>query len=180
MHLFLLGAGFMLLEAKAVTELSLLFGSTWIVNAVVITAFLTMGLLANTAMMFWRGSRTLSYSILFALLAADLLVPYSLFNVLPAGLRTIVSGGFVALPVFFSGLIFSQAFRDVTGPGEGLGVNLMGAVIGGVLENTVMVGGTPVLGLLAIFLYAASLLCLRGDIVAFATSWYRSHASSRL
>ena len=38
-HLFLLGAGFMLLETKAVTELSLLFGSTWIVNAVVIQHF---------------------------------------------------------------------------------------------------------------------------------------------
>jgi hypothetical protein len=37
----------MLLETKGVTELSLLFGSTWVVNAVVIAAFLFMGLLAN-------------------------------------------------------------------------------------------------------------------------------------
>ncbi len=56
LHLFLLGAGFMLLETKAITELSLLFGSTWIVNAVVITAFLVMGLLANTLMIFRGGS----------------------------------------------------------------------------------------------------------------------------
>ncbi|MGZ5061610.1 MAG: hypothetical protein ACXWBL_02890 [Usitatibacter sp.] len=31
-QMFLLGAGFMLLETRAVTELSLLFGSTWVVN----------------------------------------------------------------------------------------------------------------------------------------------------
>jgi hypothetical protein len=53
MHLFLLGAGFLLLETRGVTELSLLFGSTWIVNAVVIAAFLGMALLANILVMYW-------------------------------------------------------------------------------------------------------------------------------
>jgi hypothetical protein len=59
MHFFLLGAGFLLLETKGVTELSLLFGSTWIVNAVVIAAFLTMALLANACVMFRAVSGSL-------------------------------------------------------------------------------------------------------------------------
>lgn len=160
LHLFLLGAGFMLLETKAVTELSLLFGSTWVVNAVVITAFLVMGLLANTLMIFRHGSRQISYIVLLALLGIDLFLPYSLFSGLPGGLRTLVPAAFAGLPIFFSGMIFSRSFRDAARPAEGLGVNLLGAVIGGVLENTVMIGGTPILGVLAIVLYGLSALSL--------------------
>jgi hypothetical protein len=58
--------------------------------------------------------------------------------------------------VFFSGLIFSRSFRDVAEPAQGLGINLLGAVLGGVLENLVMIGGTPILGLLAVLLYGLS------------------------
>ena len=166
LHLFFLGGGFLLLETKAVTELSLLFGSTWIVNAVVITAFLLMGLLANTLMMFGGGSRRWPYIALFALLAIDLVLPYSMFNNLPNSTGIVVAAAFAALPVFFSGLIFSRSFRDVANPASGLGVNLMGAVIGGILENAVMVGGTPILGILALVLYAASAIALRSRTVA--------------
>ena len=160
-HMFFLGAGFLLLETKAVTELSLLFGSTWIVNAIVITAFLIMGLFANTLMMYWRGSRSLSYVALFALLTLDLVLPYSSFNGLPGTVRMVFGATFAALPVFFSGMIFSRAFRDTSRPAEALGINLMGAVIGGILENAVMIGGTPILGILAILLYSASAFSLR-------------------
>jgi hypothetical protein len=38
----------------------------------------------------------------------------------------------------------------------------MGAVIGGTLENSVMLGGTPILGVLAILVYALSALSLSG------------------
>jgi hypothetical protein len=164
LHLFLLGAGFMLLETKAVTELSLLFGSTWIVNAVVIGAFLAMGLLANTIMIFRQGSRRLFYMALFLLLAVDLFLPYSAFSALAGGVRTLIPAVFAAWPVFFSGLIFSRAFRDVARPTEALGVNLLGAVIGGVLENAVMIGGTPTLGVLAVALYGLSALSLDSRI----------------
>ena len=44
----------------------------------------------------------------------------------------------------------------------------MGAVIGGILENSVMIGGTPILGALAIVLYAASALALRSRGVVAA------------
>lgn len=156
LHLFFLGAGFMLLETKGVTELSLLFGSTWIVNAVVIAAFLTMGLLANTFVAFRSVSRSAVYAVLFAVLAVSMLIPYSVLGGLPSTVKMLASTTLAALPVFFSGLIFSRSFRDVTQPAMGLGINLLGAVVGGVLENLVMVGGTPILGLLAILLYGLS------------------------
>jgi len=179
LHLFFLGAGFMLLETKAVTALSLLFGSTWIVNAVVITAFLTMGLLANTVMMFRTGSRWFTYLLLFVLLIVDLVLPYSLFDVLPSAARITVAAAFAALPIFLSGLIFSRAFRDAKNPAQALGANLMGAVIGGVLENAVMIGGTPLLGVLAIILYGFSAVVLRRSQHAGELAQHRSFGRLR-
>src|SRR5205814_275424 len=107
-----------------------------------------------------KGSSRIAYTLLFALLSLDLLLPRSAFHVLPGTATTLVAAVFVGLPVFFSGLIFSRAFRDVANPAEGLGVNLTGAVIGGVLENLVMVGGTPILAVLAILIYGLSVLSL--------------------
>jgi hypothetical protein len=156
LHLFFLGAGFMLLETKGVTELSLLFGSTWIVNAVVIAAFLVMGLLANTFIMFRPVSRGIAYGVLFTILAAGMFIPYSLFGALPTLEKVLCAAALAGLPVFFSGLIFSRSFRDVAHPAQGLGINLLGAVVGGALENLVMIGGTPVLGVLAFLLYGLS------------------------
>ncbi len=155
-HLFLLGAGFLLLETKGVTELSLLFGSTWTVNAVVIAAFLCMGLLANLLIMYRPFPQALAYSALFVLLLLSLVLPYSLFSGLSAPLKVLSASVIVGLPVFFSGMIFSRSFRGVSSPAKALGVNLFGAVVGGTLENAVMIGGTMSLGILAIVLYGLS------------------------
>ena len=38
--MFFLGAGFMLLETKSVVHMTLLFGSTWLVNSIVFFAIL--------------------------------------------------------------------------------------------------------------------------------------------
>lgn len=158
LHLFLLGAGFLLLETKAVTELSLLFGSTWTVNAVVIAAFLCMALLANALAIYRPLSHSFAYGALFALLLLSLILPYSVFNGWSTPLKILAAGIVVGLPVFFSGMIFSRSFRDVSSPAQGLGVNLLGAVVGGTLENAVMIGGTLSLGILAILLYGLSVV----------------------
>jgi SAM-dependent methyltransferase len=155
-HLFFLGAGFMLLETKGVTELSLLFGSTWIVNAIVIAAFLFMGLAANTLVMVRPVSRPLAYIGLFVFLLLGMFLPYSLLGGLPTLEKLLATAVLVGLPIFFSGLVFSRSFRDVARPAQALGINLLGAVVGGALENLVMVGGTPVLGVLAIIIYGLS------------------------
>jgi len=149
-----------LLETKGVTELSLLFGSTWIVNAVVIAAFLTMALLANTYVMFRTVSWKLAYTALFVLLILGMLFPYVRLDTFPTAGRVLGAAVLVGLPVFFTGLIFSRSFRDVRKPAQALGVNLLGAVGGGTLENTVMLAGTQLPGVLAILLYGLSALCL--------------------
>jgi hypothetical protein len=74
--------------------------------------------------------------------------------------KILMSGLWVAAPVFFSGLIFSGSLKENGSASQALGTNLFGAVCGGVLENAVMVGGTPILIRLAIALYALSALSL--------------------
>jgi SAM-dependent methyltransferase len=159
-HFFLLGAGFLLLETRGVTELSLLFGSTWAVNSIVIAAFLAMALLANLLVM----KRPIGYvtAYLGLLLSALLssVFPYETLNSLPFGIRVLAAGSLAALPVFFSGMVFSQSLLKFTNTNQALGINLIGAIVGGALETSVMIGGTGILGPLAILLYIGSALPL--------------------
>ncbi|MGH9703527.1 MAG: hypothetical protein ACRD4K_09140, partial [Candidatus Acidiferrales bacterium] len=83
-------------------------------------------------------------------------LPYTILSGLRGAEKTFAAAILVGLPVFFSGLVFSRSFKDSPEPSRGLGINLLGAVVGGVLENLVMIGGTPILGILAIILYGAS------------------------
>lgn len=160
-HLLLLGAGFLLLETKGVTDLALLFGSTWIVNAVVIAVFLTMALVANALAIVCPIPRKLAFAVLFVMLGIGIFLPYSFLNGTSLGVKILGSGLLVGLPVFFSGLIFSDCFRSVANPSEALGMNLFGAMIGGMLENLVMIGGTALLGVIAALLYLSAAWFMR-------------------
>lgn len=159
-HFFFLGAGFLLLETRAVTKLSLLFGSTWVVNSLVIGSFLLMALLSTMLVSIWEISALVSYGVLFSLLALDLFLPYSLLDQAGLGIRVLIGGIWVALPVFFSGIVFASSLRSHGHVTQVLGINMFGAVCGGVLENTIMLGGTPLLAWLAITLYALSAFSL--------------------
>jgi len=157
-HFFLLGCGFLLLETNAISKLSLLFGSTWIVNAVVISAFLVMALAANMIVARWAISKKVTYACLgFALLISSI-IPYDHFT--SSATAAVVAGSLIALPVFFSGLIFSSSLKKVTSPASILGVNMLGSAFGGMLENLTMIGGTPAISALAFLIYFGSALAL--------------------
>ena len=160
LHFFTLGAGFLLLETKAVTELSLLFGTTWMVNSVVIAAFLFMALLANGVVASRLVSSKLVYIGLFVSLIIAGVFPFASLNGLPLIAKILAAGMLTALPVFFSGMIFSTSLRATIVPAHALGVNLLGAVVGGAVENVVMIGGTTVVAPLAVLLYAVSAVAL--------------------
>jgi hypothetical protein len=94
------------------------------------------------------------------LLALDFIIPYSFLDQAGVGTRVLFGGGWVALPAFFSGIIFSSSLKGFGNVADVLGINMFGAVSGGVLENAMMLGGRPLLGWLAITLYALSALSL--------------------
>lgn len=164
--LFLMGAGFLLIETRGVTALSLLFGSTWVVNAAVFAGILFMALVANEAVWRFRPTRINPW---FAglLLSVVLLwaVPPSALTSLPVLTRGALGGLINGLPVAFAGVIVSILLARSRNAAASLGSNLLGSVVGGCLEYLSMLAGLRALALLALALYLGAFLVAlrRGD-----------------
>ena len=156
-NFLLLGAGFALLETRGITEIALVFGSTWLTNTIVIGAILVMILLANLVTGRWRPPLMLIYAGLFAVLAVDYLLPLQLLLGYDFWIQVTAAGVRVAAPIFFSGIIFARWFERTDSPSSALGANLIGVVIGGLLEYLSLVLGLRLLYVLAFGFYAASL-----------------------
>lgn len=158
-HLFLLGAGFMLLETRSITNASLLFGSTWLVNAIVISAILAVVFLGNLLVQHGlRPRRAWCYGALFALLLLGFFVPAKWVLVLPFAARIVAGALWLAAPIFFTSIIFSEAFERTGDTAAAFGANLLGVVIGGILEYSSMVAGLNALYLVALAIYLAAAL----------------------
>jgi SAM-dependent methyltransferase len=160
-HFFALGAGFLLLEVQGISRLALLWGNTWIVNGVVVSAILLMILVANLvaigASRRWLAPAYLGLGIG---LLANFAIPTSAFLSLTGLLRVLLVGTAVGLPLFFAGLIFAITFRPVSKPNMALGSNLLGAIVGGACESLSFVVGLKALALVALVFYAASAVTL--------------------
>ncbi|HEU4351785.1 MAG TPA: hypothetical protein VFR66_07890 [Burkholderiales bacterium] len=157
-QMFFLGAGFMLLETKAVVHMALLFGSTWVVNSIVFFAILTMILAANLYVLKVKPRRLAPYyALLAAALLVNALVPMNTFLSLEPAARTVASCVVVFLPVFFAGVIFAAAFSASRQPGADFGWNVAGIIAGGLSEQLSLVVGFNHLLLLALGYYALSL-----------------------
>jgi hypothetical protein len=135
-RMFFLGAAFRLLETKAVVQLALLFGSTWIVNSLVFFTALILILLANIFVLKFPPLRlTWHYAGLFALLTAEIAIPFDAFLSGGVFLRYAVSCALALGPMFFAGVIFARFFRDSVDPDIALGSNIAGSMVGGLSES---------------------------------------------
>lgn len=153
---FFLGAAFMLVETKAITELGLVFGNTWQVIAVAIAGILTMSFISNAAVqrLRWRNSLLTHLFVLGALLAGWLV---SKSGGLPStALGRVGTAALLTCPVLFSGFIFSSLLSTESRVSSVMAVNLLGAMCGGILEYNSMYFGFRFLYLLAMGLYALS------------------------
>ena len=159
LHMFFLGAGFMLLETKGVVHMALLFGATWVVNSVVFGAILLMILCANLFVLQARPRRLGPYyAALIAALAVNVLVPMSAFLSLEPVTRTIASCVVVFLPVAFASVIFATSFAASRQPDSDFGWNVAGIILGGLSEQLSLVVGFGHLLLVAIGYYALSVV----------------------
>ncbi len=157
LQVFFLGAGFMLVETKAVVAMALLFGSTWVVNSVVFFAVLVMILLANRWTIRFQPRRLWSYyaGLLIALLL-NTLVPLNFFLGMHRAIQVIGSSMLVFAPILFAGVIFAASFERTDEPDRAFGMNIAGAMLGGLAEYSSMLLGFQYLGLVAILFYAVS------------------------
>ncbi|MCZ6690185.1 MAG: hypothetical protein O7H41_11315 [Planctomycetota bacterium] len=157
LHFFFLGAGFMLLETRSVTQLALLFGATWNVNSVVFASILATILITNHLVLKkWAPSRTLSYALLAATLGLGFFFPFNLLLGLSLPLRLGAAAVVVGLPIAWASFIFSNSFKSETQINRVFGSNLLGVVFGGCLEYFSNVWGLSALYLVALGLYGAS------------------------
>lgn len=161
-HFLFLGLGFTLVESTAIVRLALLFGSTWIVNVVVFSAVLLTIFLANLTVLRGRAPALATcWKLLFAGLLLNFAFPVSTLFSMPIVWRAAASALLVGFPVFAAALCFSHLFRREPITGYALGVNLVGAMAGGLLEYASMVTGMRVIWLLATLIYGAAWLTAR-------------------
>jgi SAM-dependent methyltransferase len=154
---FFLGAGFMLVETKAIVEMALLFGGTWMVNTVVIAAILVMSLVGNLYAGWVKPARLEPYYVgLFVALGVVLAVPVSTFLGLSPALQVVGVCALVFTPVAFAGVIFATTFRRTAQPDRVFGANIAGALIGGLSENASVLLGFQYLLCVAVGFYLLS------------------------
>ncbi len=152
--MFCLGTGFLLLETKSVTEMSLLFGSTWQVNVLVFSSILLIILAANSIVI--RAERinlNLCFASLFVLVGVSYFVPITSLLNLSIFWKWVLGSAIVSLPLFFSALIFASIFKTREQAVYSLGYNLIGAILGGLVEYGSMVTGIKSLYLFSLIFY---------------------------
>jgi hypothetical protein len=153
-HFFLLGAAFLLLETRSIVSFALLFGNTWVVNALVFFAIL-LSVLASIAVasVLPRRSPAPWYVALFTSLAIGWLLPPAALLLDPPWLRYVLAAALAFAPVFFANLCFTASFRDTTTADMSFASNLLGAVAGGALEYAALITGYQQLVWLVALLY---------------------------
>jgi SAM-dependent methyltransferase len=153
-HFFLLGLGFTLMESSAIVRLALVFGSTWTVNAVVFASVLSMIFAANWLVLAERAPRlALCWPSLCAAIALNYLLPVSILFEPPPVLRVLSCGLLIGAPVFFAALCFSHLFRSQEITGYPLGLNLVGAMGGGLVEYLSMLLGMRAIWMVVLVVY---------------------------
>lgn len=168
---FFMGVAFLLLETKSLAFFSLLFGTTWLVNAMAFAGILLSVLAANLVVQkTGLRNRNLMFLGLFAGLALAWLLPARVFLDVDSAL--IRYGAGVALmfaPIFFANLVFSRTFMDAEASARAFGWNLLGAVAGGGLEYlSLLIGYRNLLWIVAWCYLLVFLLQRRGAAAARA------------
>jgi SAM-dependent methyltransferase len=161
-HFFFLGAGFLLLEVQIISKMALLFGTTWLVNSIVISGVLLLLVAANLVAK-WQPQlpQRWAYAGVFLSLGVCYLVPIETFFFHSLWLKATSAALVYCSPVFFAGIVFIQSFREAKFSGQSLGSNLMGSLLGGLLESLSLWTGLKALLVLVALLYLASLLTVR-------------------
>lgn len=153
-NFLLLGLGFTLMESSAIVRLSLLFGSTWVINALVFSSVLLTIFFANLVVLkkksppLWVAWICLSLFVLI-----NYFFPVAWLLEFGTMLRIFLCGLLIGIPVFFAAVCFSCLFEKEQVTGYPLGINLIGAMAGGVIEYSSMAIGMKKVWLIVFVIY---------------------------
>ena len=165
--LFFMGAAFMLLETKSVVQFALLFGTTWFVNALVFAGVLLAVLAAvETSRRVLINRPQLLYGGLLVALAVAWVVPQESLLSLGVVPRFVLAVLIAFAPIFLANLVFTQRFRDVGDSAVAFATNLLGAMVGGVIEYVSLITGYRALLIVVAGLYGLAFLTGRRKLTA--------------
>jgi spermidine synthase len=164
---FFLGAGFMLVETKGITEMGLTFGNTWQVIGIVIAGILIMAFSGNCAVQWLNIKRPLvPYLCLWASLAGGWIIAGS-GGFASTGVGRLQTAIVLTCPLFFSGIVFSTLLASKGEISGMMAMNLTGAACGGLLEyNSMYLGFRS--------LYVVAMTCYLLAFVADIAPWRRN------
>jgi len=179
-----MGAAFLLLETKNIVQFALLFGTTWLVNSLVFAGVLLAVYLAvETASRIRLPHPAVLYAALIASLAVTWVVPQESLVGLPIVARFFAGSALAFAPIFLANLIFAQRFSDVATSGDAFAANLLGAMVGGVLEYIALITGYRFLliaiGVLYGLAFVTSRLLTRGSAASASGTGVRPTVSVR-
>jgi hypothetical protein len=153
LDLLLMGGAFLMLETTNVVRFALLFGTTWLVNALVFFGILASVLAAIEVAERVRLPRALLYGALFVAMAVAWVVPTEALLGLPLPARFMAGVAVAFTPVFIANVVFAERFASVGASTDAFGANLLGAMLGGVLEYASLMVGYRALVVLVAILY---------------------------
>jgi hypothetical protein len=166
LDLFAMGAAFLLLETSNVVRFALLFGTTWVVNALVFAGILVSVYVAIEVSRRIRFRHHVAlYVGLFVSIAVAWAVPPSSLLGLGFAPRFLAAVALGFTPVFIANLIFADRFRDVGASAVAFGTNLLGAMLGGVAEYAAILFGYRALLLIVAACYGLAFVLGRRPAV---------------
>jgi spermidine synthase len=164
-HFFFLGAGFLLLEVQNVSKASVVLGNTWQVNAVIVSGVLSMSLVANLiAHKLPRLPLVPVYVALLGTCVGLYFVDLARFAFLPFAAKALIVGALTTIPALFSGIIFIRSLAIVPRKDLALGANMIGSMVGALLQSVTFVTGIKALLLLVAGLYVFSFVTRPGTV----------------
>jgi hypothetical protein len=157
--LFFMGAAFLLLETKNIATFALLFGTTWLVNALVFAGVLVVVLAAVETT---RRVRTPPLPVVWTAIAASLALAYVVqpewLLALPFAPRLAAATLLAFIPIFLANIAFAKRFAASDDSQGAFGLNLLGAIVGGCLEYAALLTGYSNLLILVAGLYLLAFL----------------------
>ena len=158
-QMFFLGAGFMMLETKSIIQFALLWGSTWVVASLAIASVLVMALAATLIVSTREIRRPGSGGRSAPRAARPEFLDSDRDDWLPSRVaESIFYAVLVFSPILCAGLLFGSAIKRSPSLARDYGVNLLGAMAGGVGEYLSLVTGFRVLLVVIAACYVGALL----------------------
>ncbi len=153
---FLQGAGFMLIETNTITRMALILGSTWVVTSVAVMLVLLAALVSNFVIQrFTFPSVATAIGMVAIATLINYMVDIHFYLGIASRFRVLLAALQLYLPILASSFVFGRLFQRSAKSSYDLGMNILGAMFGGMLEYGSLIVGTRTIYFVAFVIFLA-------------------------